>query len=122
MKTQTIQVEGLPEGLKIESIEIMPSGFGDKSGLSLMAMVKVEKIQPRRIVLEEIESRTDINNLFINGKWWREVKENDLSLTKKDDKVSLCPAEWDLVLNHLFKSRLDSTLFDKLVKFIKENS
>jgi hypothetical protein len=96
---QTIEVEGLPEGSEIELIEIMPSGFGDKSGNNLMAMVKLKKIQPRRIVLEETDELMnpeyksviirldgDLAEISVRSKkYWREVKESELSLFSADE-------------------------------------
>ena len=61
MKTETIEVEGLPEGFEAVAVHFDPNYFnkytGDDGYIYFKAEVKVKKIQPRRIVLEE-----DIND------------------------------------------------------------
>lgn len=96
MKTQTIEVEGLSNDVRITKIRyVSHHGVG-----AVNWVVETEKIQPRRIVLEETEEidkdieavqHFNFGNTIINinsPKIWREVKETDeepkLSLNKKD--------------------------------------
>lgn len=109
-ETQTIEVEGLPEGWKAKEVRVDPDQYnkyvGDDGFLYWEAKIKMEKIQLRRIVLEE----TDEVRQVMSGDWyeldgkvlswmspsksadlfkiWKEVKETDeephLKLTKKD--------------------------------------
>lgn len=64
MKTQTIEVEGLPDGYKVIEAHVTSSIKGTNSnGVSqLFASITVEKIQPRRMALEETEE------LVVTGK------------------------------------------------------
>lgn len=59
MTAQTIEVEGLPEGYKVIDAHVTSSIKGTNSNgtTQVFASITVEKIQPRRIVLEE-----DIND------------------------------------------------------------
>ena len=136
MTTQTIEVEGLPEGREIELVEIMPSGFGDKSGNNLIATVKLKEIQPLRIVLEETEEERsisfgdwyedDVGNVsrYLNMhfgsrrtyKIWREVNETDIPLVNDEPKLSLSVRE----CKALFTGNWP--LIRKIREFIKENS
>jgi len=136
MKTQTIKVEGLPEGWKAVEIRVDPDQYnkyvGDDGCLYWEAKIKMEKIQPRRIVLESsTESRKAVFGdwIYNNGvieQWrsqkesqstyriWREVKETDedpfLKLTKKD------------MLELIEHIKLGGQLNYKIAEFIKENS
>ena len=83
MKTHKIHIEGLPEGWKPVSITTL--GNIDSCN-TIGALIHLEKIKPRRIVLEE----TDTDNFITGGifhiqyvagvelwnepKIWREVK------------------------------------------------
>jgi len=128
MTKQTIEVEGLPEGREIELVEIMPSGFGDKSGNNLIATVKLKEIQPLRIVLEETgeeRNRPRLNSYtyfytdsegFDRFKVLREVKEPDIPLTNDEPKLSLSVKECGDLL------KMYNNVFDKIREFIKENS
>jgi hypothetical protein len=86
MTKQTIEV---PEGYKLAgdpSIKHFDSGD--------YCLIKVEKSsKPRRIGLELeeiIDSRyMEPDSVYYHGKWWREVKENDLSLNSDKPKVSI---------------------------------
>lgn len=116
---QMIEVEGLPEGWK--ATEFRPPKDGENfflpaSGILTAkidflrheARLIVEKIQPRRIVLEETNDVFGIRKsgyrVYSSGivqhienavgsdigeKIWREVKENDLSLPNEEPKLSL---------------------------------
>lgn len=101
MTQQTIEVEGLPEGWKAVAYRIPKIGehvLGDDGKIWLVQTEQeckqliVEKIQPRRIVLEETWEyhepedkdalHTQIFNIdgvsvakIISNKIWREVKE-----------------------------------------------
>jgi len=100
MTKQTIEVD-VPNGYEISKIEY----FSDSQYIKVRIK---EKIQPRRIVLEE----TNEVRRICFGEWyesqdgklmrwpyggktdgkhkvWREVKETDIPLTNEDDKLSL---------------------------------
>jgi len=113
MTKQTIEVE-LPEGWKAITYRVPVKGeYVINSGQIKQAPIGmigcwliVEKIQPRRIVLEETN---EINEQYKSGFYatqtitfkggvinisdmknlWREVKENGLSLNSDDAKLSL---------------------------------
>jgi len=50
----TIEIEGLPDGYNVESIKITHNNVMD--GGIMLAVVNVKKKQPRRIVLEEVNT------------------------------------------------------------------
>jgi hypothetical protein len=94
MKQQTIEVEGLPEGWKAVAYRIPKINehvLGDDGKIWLVQteqeckQLVVEKIQPRRIVLEEtdIELPQGYQEFYISGtlleiktsNLWKEVKE-----------------------------------------------
>lgn len=132
MKTQTIEVEGLPEGWKAvahrKPLKEEYILYGDEickpKGLMNRPWLIVEKIQPRRIVLEETEEidkdieavqHFNFGNTIINinsPKIWREVKETDeephLKLTKKD------------MLELIEHIKLGGQLNHKIAEFIKD--
>lgn len=107
-----IDIEGLPEGWEPAAIRKQKLGehiFCLDTGLVVpadhrtpKAHLIVKKKQPRRIVLEETGEE---NHLYESGQYssfsaggfvisgvrnkWREVKENDLSLTNEEPKLSL---------------------------------
>jgi len=140
MKTQTIKVEGLPEGWKAVAYRVPTNGetcwhqnFGIYTAtVSLTQCFIVEKIQPRRIVLESTaDSRKAVfgdwiyNDGFIE-QWrsqkesqatyriWREVKE-----TREDPKLSLTKKDMMDLIEHI---KLGGQLNPKIAEFIKENS
>lgn len=92
MTQQTIEVEGLPEGWKavayrrpIGNIEyVFIDGEIRQAKPTDGVCLIVEKIQPRRIVLEETEEKylgnqvieiDDIEISILTSKLWNEVKE-----------------------------------------------
>lgn len=96
-----IEIEGLPEGWEPVAFRIPEQGehfYTDGnvefSVTASLPYLIVKKKQPRRIVLEEIpddlvSSSFSETVVRIGNKWWREVKESDLSLHNTDDKESL---------------------------------
>ena len=100
----TIEIEGLPEGQEIEKCDIKGDiSSNDASFKYINAVIKItKKQQRRRIVLEETDEE---NHLYESGQYaafsagkfvisgvrnkWREVKENDSSLTNEEPKLSL---------------------------------
>jgi len=140
MKTQTIEIEGLPEGWRAVAYRLPKNGehmLNDDTVEicnydALTPWLIVEKIQPRRIVLESsTDSRKAVFGdwIYNNGvieQWrsqkesqstyriWREVKETDedpyLKLTKKD------------MLELIEHIKLGGQLNYKIAEFIKENS
>ena len=98
----TIEIEGLQEGWEIEKCDIKGDiSSNDASFKYINAVIRITKKQPRRIVLEktgEIRSNLKLNcyNYFYVDsegfdkiKIFREVKENDSSLTNEEPKLSL---------------------------------
>lgn len=93
MTQSTIEVEGLPEGWELEGVSITPSRTKDINDCWRSASVKLRRIQPRRIVLEDTgELRQPQEGEYVenNGnyclcrkpeRWgnehkiWREIKE-----------------------------------------------
>jgi len=135
MTNQTIKVEGLPEGWKAVEIRVDPDQYnkyiGDDGFMYWKAKIKMEKIQPRRIVLEETEeenprytSGLHETQFLANGdvrihnlkKKWREVKETDIPLNSDEPKLSLSVSEVKTIFG------CDFALLVKIEKFIKENS
>lgn len=116
MKTQTIEVEGLPEGFEINTIAINAKEKVSQCFNTVQATIHLKKIQPRRISFDEITDGTQNidEDYYINYKWWREVKETDeepfLKLTKKD------------MLELIEHIKLGGQLNHKIAEFIKENS
>ena len=100
----TIEIEGLPEGWEIEKCDIKGDiSSNDASFKYINAVIKItKKQQRRRIVLEETDEE---NHLYESGQYaafsagkfvisgvrnkWREVNENDSSLTNEEPKLSL---------------------------------
>ena len=129
MTTQTIEVEGLPEGWKAVAyrkpirgervfnngvIKIAPNGM-------IGCWLIVEKIQPRRVVLEEVEHGThEVAFTNYDGCWtyWRYVKENDLSLTNAEPKLSLSVEQCKKFFNGTITDRLE--VFQLVEDFIKD--
>ena len=138
-----IEVEGLPEGWKAVGMLVDPDQYnkyvGDDGFLYWEAKIKLEKIQPRRIVLEEI-SKEEYHRLFndercsdiynMRGSYWHEVKKTDIPLNNNDLKLSLSVDECRNVRSLIkdfenlgwFVNPARSLLLQKITKFIKENS
>ena len=115
MTTQTIEVEGLPEGWSPlrygwpkKNIDYIFDGLGVKLflGKEDHAMLIVEKIQQRRIVLEETgeERAYPINGYmygyidgagFVKYKIFREVKETDIPLNNDEPNVKMGVSQGD---------------------------
>lgn len=128
MKTQTIEVEGLPEGWKAKEVRIDPDQYnkyvGDDGFLYWEAKIKMEKIQPRRIVLEEI-SKEEYHRLFNDERcpdiynmrcsYWREVKKTDIPLTNEEPKLSLTKKDMLDLIEHL---KLGGQLNPKIAEFV----
>ena len=141
MTKQTIEVEGLPEGWKAVGMLVDPDQYnkyvGDDGFLYWEAKIKLEKIQPRRIVLEEI-SKEEYHRLFndercsdiynMRGSYWREVKETDIPLTNNEPKLSLGVDECRNVRSLIkdfenlgwFVNPARSLLLQKITEFIKD--
>ena len=109
----TIEIEGLPEGW--EPVCYRPPNEGEyylQNGVVYSSIdmtyprIIVRKKQPRRIVLEETDedNQTGCGELMDQilcchddilirlsepKKYWREIKENDSSLTNEEPKLSL---------------------------------
>lgn len=122
MKKQMIEVE-VPDGMEIDTTT---SHFVDET----IYMIRLQKIKPRMIVLEETDDVLGKNQSGYvmhdgkNIKWieegwriakghkiWREVKE-----TNSEPKLSLNVDEVNNIGTH------DKALARKLYTFIKENS
>jgi hypothetical protein len=133
MKTQTIEVEGLPEGWKTirygwpkKNVDYVFDGIGVKLflGKEDNAMLIVEKIKPLEIRLveipeDEIHSNISETVVRIGNKWWKEVKETDIPLNSDGHKLSLSVDECKELLEN---TAHQSDAGDILEKFIKENS
>ena len=140
MTTQTIDVTGLPEGWKAVAYRVPKGNIEFVLIENVVREAKpqdkkcliVEKIQPRRIVLEETdESNAKFQDAwctqhFINGviltqqpKKWREVKGTDDPLTNAEPKLGLSVDECKYVLGR--NGKYAGNVFDKMGKFIKEN-
>ena len=128
MKTQTIEVEGLPEGWKAVAYRVPVNGenffydgkiCNDKNQRSEYLIV--EKIQPHRIVLEEVIDQSDIKvyDHQINGIWFRKVKETDIPLTNDEHYLKLSKKDMLELIEHI---KLGGQLNHKIAEFIKENS
>lgn len=128
MKTQTIEIEGLPEGWKAVAYRVPKGNIEFVFIENVVREAKpqdkkcliVEKIQPRRIVLEETEEKyLGCQTLHIDGteimimtnKTWREVKE-----TTEEPKLSLSVDECKNIITGSNRLGL------KIDEFIKENS
>ena len=129
-----IEVEGLPEGWKAVGMLVDPDQYnkyvGDDGFLYWEAKIKLEKIQPRRIVLEEI-SKEEYHRLFndercsdiynMRGSYWREVKETDIPLNSDEPKLSLSVDECKEAMRKLETFNV-TDLSVKICGFLKENS
>ena len=142
-----IEVEGLPEGWKAVAYRVPKGNIEFVFIENVIRKAKpqdkkcliIEKIQPRRIVLEETEEKyLGCQTLHIDGteimimtnKTWREVKETDIPLNNNDLKLSLSVDECRNVRSLIkdfenlgwFVNPARSLLLQKITKFIKENS
>ena len=129
-----IDIEGLPEGYKVNSITVNAKENVSQCFSTVQATIRLKKIHPRRIVLEE----TGEERKICYGEWyetsehklmrwpyggktdgrhkvWREVKENDLSLTNAEHKLSLSVDQ----CRKLF-CNLDKDVTKLLREFIKD--
>ena len=152
-----IEVEGLPEGWKAVAYRVPKGNIEFVFIENVVREAKpqdkkcliVEKIQPRRIVLEE----TNEERRICYGEWyesqegklmrwpyggktdgkhrvWREVKETDIPLNSAEPKLSLSVDECRNVRSLIkdfenlgwFVNPARSLLLQKITKFIKENS
>ena len=133
-----IDIEGLPEGWKAVAYRVPKGNIEFVFIENVVRKAKpqdkkcliVEKIQPRRIVLEETEEKyLGCQTLYIDGteimimtnKTWREVKENDLSLNKDEPKLSLSVDECKEAMRKLETFNV-TDLSVKICRFLKENS
>lgn len=143
-----IEVEGLPEGWKAVAYRVPTNGetcwhqnFGIYTAtVSLTQCFIVEKIQPRRIVLEE----TNEERRICYGEWyesqegklmrwpyggktdgkhrvWLEVKETDIPLNSDEPKLSLSVDECKEAMRKLETFNV-TDLSVKICGFLKENS
>ena len=97
----------------------------------------IKKKQPRRIVLEETEedNQTGCGKLMDQilychddilirmskaKKYWREVKENDLSLTNDELKLSLTVDECKEIMNLHDHESVKKKLINKIRKFLED--
>ena len=142
-----IEIEGLPEGWKAVAYRVPKGNIEFVFIENVIRKAKpqdkkcliIEKIQPRRIVLEETEEKyLGCQTLYIDGteimimtnKTWREVKETDIPLNNNDLKLSLSVDECRNVRSLIkdfenlgwFVNPARSLLLQKITKFIKENS
>ena len=139
MTKQTIEVEGLPEGWKAVAFRkpIAGENYIEATGnmgiapasCSLQPRLIVEKIQPRRIVLEETDKdsnpsewqRFEIGNksiLIECDKILRQVKETGIPLHNDEPKLSLSIEECKELCVPL--SPGGQLIRDKIIKFIKD--
>ena len=141
-----IEIEGLPEGWKpvaygvprIGEYVFINGGVAEWGrGNRDDQLIIVEKIQPRRIVLEETEEKhlgcqtlyiDDTEFMIMTDKVWREVKETDIPLTNSESKLSLSVDECRNVRSLIkdfenlgwFVNPARSLLLQKITEFIKD--
>ena len=140
-----IEVEGLPEGWKAVAYRVPKGNIEFVFIENVIRKAKpqdkkcliIEKIQPRRIVLEETEEKyLGCQTLHIDGteimimtnKTWREVKETDIPLTNNEPKLSLGVDECRNVRSLIkdfenlgwFVNPARSLLLQKITEFIKD--
>ena len=133
-----IEVEGLPEGWKAVAYRVPKGNIEFVFIENVIRKAKpqdkkcliIEKIQPRRIVLEETEEKyLGCQTLHIDGteimimtnKTWREVKETDIPLNNNDLKLSLSVDECKEAMRKLETFNV-TDLSVKICGFLKENS
>lgn len=143
MSKHEIEIEGLPEGWRpvafrprnnlserFLSNDNPPVIMYDSSEMSTASVLIVEKIKPRRIVLEETDEKyLGCQTLYVDGteiiimtnKTWKQVKEAELSVTKDDDKLSLSVDEARSLLDLIIESN-PPEIVDKLCNFVEANS
>lgn len=142
-----IEVEGLPEGWKAVAYRVPKGNIEFVFIENVVREAKpqdkkcliIEKIQPRRIVLEETDEKhlgcqtlciDDTEFMIMTDKVWREVKETDTHLNNSEPKLSLSVDECRNVRSLIkdfenlgwFVNPARSLLLQKITKFIKENS
>ena len=145
MTEQTIDVTGLPEGWKAVAYRVPKGNIEFVFIENVVREAKpqdkkcliVEKIQPRRIVLEETEEKyLGCQTLHIDGteimimtnKTWREVKETDIPLNSDEPKLSLSVDECRNVRSLIkdfenlgwFINPARALLLQKITEFIKD--
>lgn len=128
MSKQTIEVDGLPEGWNAVAYRVPKGNIEFVFIENVVREAKpqdkkcliIEKIQPRRIVLEETEEKClgcqtlyidDTEFMIMTAKVWREVKE-----TNDEPKLSLSVDEAKEIYTY------NILINQKIIKFIKENS
>lgn len=89
---QNIDVEGLPEGWKAVSIDATGCNF-DSGLTSYPVHLKVERIQPRRIVLEETEEERSVSY----GDWYEDDLGRVSQWLNKNYGSSRCVKIWKQV-------------------------
>lgn len=146
----TIEIQGLPEGWLVKEIklwdalyEITPGSYNYNPCINTAKFrceLIVEKIKPRRIVLEE----TNEERRICYGEWyesqegklmrwpyggktdgkhrvWREVKETDTPLNNSEPKLSLSVDECKEAMRKLETFNV-TDLSVKICRFLKEHS
>ncbi len=124
MTEHTIKVAGLPEGYKVIEAHVTSSIRGTNSNgtAQVFASITVEKIQPLRIVLEEI-SKEEYYRLFhdeqcpeiynLQRSYWKQVKVNEVHLTKDECNLKIKKLEAvDKLFNSLHKA-IQNVIKDK---------
>ncbi len=132
---QTIEVEGLPKGWMAVAYRIASNenviDCGEVlfvTGTTKFQCLVVEKIQPRRMVLEETgeERAYPINGYmyghidgsgFVKYKILREVKETDIPLTNEEPYLKLTKKDMFYLIEHI---KLGGQLNQKIAEFIKD--
>lgn len=79
MTTHTIEIEGLPEGWKAVAIKLEELEGSDSEHAIYIAKVIAEKIQPRRIVLEETGEERSVSY----GDWYEDEDGNVINYLNK---------------------------------------
>lgn len=88
-----IEIEGLPEGYEVSKVTVEEHGitrtWKEGKRMAVKAEIKLRKIKPRRIVLEETEESNTITSgiwdlqrvaglkIWHEPKIWREVEEGE---------------------------------------------
>lgn len=143
-----IDIDGLPKGWDIKELKFTTGGIesitpghpeyeSSITAAKLRCHLIVEKIQSRRIVLEETEEKhlgcqtlyiDDTEFMIMTDKVWREVKETDIPLTNSESKLSLSVDECRNVRSLIkdfenlgwFVNPARSLLLQKITEFIKD--
>lgn len=134
-----IEIPGLPEGWRAVAYRI--PNFGEyyvdssekiteyRGGHGFKKLI-VERIKPRRIVLEETEEKhlgcqtlyiDDTEFMIMTDKVWREVKETDTPLNNSEPKLSLSVDECKEAMRKLETFNV-TDLSVKICRFLKEHS